>query len=249
MSKKISTSECINDFVKKHGKKYDYSLVEYENAKKKLKIICHLHGIFLTNRNAHLDGNGCPTCGKISMNRVTIAKQKSTIGLSGKSLFEEKYEKIHKTRKSKNLSYHFAGLKAIETKKSIIDKNNQSLLDLAIEKATHTKIKKGLWTHPDHVPVYEKYKRKIEYQTQISLREYGDLIGYDPSKRKIKLFHVDHKFSIINGFRNSIPSEKIGLICNLQFITCNENWTKNHNNSITSDELDLLINEFNNSIR
>lgn len=248
MSRKITTEQCKKDFIKKHGKKYDYSLIEYENAKKKMQIVCNFHGIFLMNRNGHLDGDGCPTCGKISMNRVTIAKQKSTIGLSGKTLFDEKYEKIHTTRKSKDRSYHFAGLKAIETKKSIIDEDNKSLLDLAIEKATQTKIKRGLWTHPDHVPVYEKYKRKIEYHTQISLKKYGHLIGYDPTKRKLKLFHVDHKFSIINGFRASIPPEKISHICNLQFITCNENWTKNHNNSITSDELDLLINEFNNTI-
>lgn len=248
MSKKINTLDCINDFVKKHGKKYDYSLIQYENAKKKMPVICSHHGVFFVNRNAHLDGNGCPTCGKISMNRVTIEKQKSTIGFSGKTLFEEKYEKIHKIRKSKDRSYHFAGLKAIETKKSIIYGNNKSLLDLAIQKATQTKIERGLWTHPDYVPVYEKYKRKIQYYTNISLKKYGILIGYDPKKRKLKLFHVDHKISIVNGFRNFIAPEKIGHICNLQFITCNENWTKNHNNSITSDELDSLINQFNNTI-
>lgn len=45
-----------------HGDKYDYSLVEYNNSKKKVKIICKYHGVFTQSPNTHLGGHGCPRC-------------------------------------------------------------------------------------------------------------------------------------------------------------------------------------------
>lgn len=41
---------------------YDYSLVNYVNAKYKVKIICPTHGIFEQTPNSHLSGKGCPIC-------------------------------------------------------------------------------------------------------------------------------------------------------------------------------------------
>ena len=50
------------DAQKIHGNKYDYSLVEYVTAYKKVKIVCHVHGEFNQNPTNHLSGQGCPTC-------------------------------------------------------------------------------------------------------------------------------------------------------------------------------------------
>jgi len=41
MSRKLSQKEILERFKKVHGDKYDYSLVEYVNAKTKIKIICN----------------------------------------------------------------------------------------------------------------------------------------------------------------------------------------------------------------
>ena len=58
-----------NDFIKKaliiHGDKYDYSKVEYNGAHNKIKIICPKHGEFLQAPNKHIQGQGCPECGKL----------------------------------------------------------------------------------------------------------------------------------------------------------------------------------------
>ena len=58
-----STTE---DFIKKankiHNNKYDYSLVDYKDAKTKVKIICKEHGIFEQSPNTHLRNHGCPKC-------------------------------------------------------------------------------------------------------------------------------------------------------------------------------------------
>jgi len=57
-----STEDFIKDAKKVHGNKYDYSLVEYKNSKKKVEIICPVHGSFFQIANAHLMGSGCSAC-------------------------------------------------------------------------------------------------------------------------------------------------------------------------------------------
>ena len=46
----------------KHGDKYDYSEVNYVNAKTIVSIICNKHGEFKQTPDSHLRGNGCPFC-------------------------------------------------------------------------------------------------------------------------------------------------------------------------------------------
>lgn len=48
-----------------HKNKYDYSLVNYTKANNYINIICPVHGIFQQTPNSHLNGTGCPKCGKI----------------------------------------------------------------------------------------------------------------------------------------------------------------------------------------
>lgn len=54
------------DFIKqaklKHGDKYDYSLTNYESGKKKVKIICPIHGVFEQTATDHFV-SGCLECG------------------------------------------------------------------------------------------------------------------------------------------------------------------------------------------
>ena len=56
-----------NKFIEKskeiHGDKYDYSNVHYTATRKKVKIICPIHGEFEQTPEHHLQGKGCPRCG------------------------------------------------------------------------------------------------------------------------------------------------------------------------------------------
>lgn len=56
------TEEAIQKFAQKHGNKFDYSKVEYINAKTKIIVVCKLHGDFLITPNNHLSGYGCNKC-------------------------------------------------------------------------------------------------------------------------------------------------------------------------------------------
>lgn len=62
MPKKVTTQEFIAKAELIHKDKYDYSLVDYVNAKTKVKIICPEHGVFKQLSNSHLAGHGCRVC-------------------------------------------------------------------------------------------------------------------------------------------------------------------------------------------
>ena len=57
-----TTEEFIEMSQKVHGDKYDYSQVKYEEGRKKVCIICPIHGEFWKTPNKHLLGQGCPIC-------------------------------------------------------------------------------------------------------------------------------------------------------------------------------------------
>lgn len=52
----------VQDSIKIHGEKYDYSQVDYQGGKKMVKLICPKHGEFFQTPNNHQRGNGCPNC-------------------------------------------------------------------------------------------------------------------------------------------------------------------------------------------
>lgn len=52
----------IKQANKKHGNKFDYSLVRYDNENDLIKIICPKHGVFEQNLRKHLRGDNCPKC-------------------------------------------------------------------------------------------------------------------------------------------------------------------------------------------
>jgi len=62
-TEKMTTQEFIEKAKHIHGSRYDYSLVEYDTTKDKVKIICNDCGrIFLQRPQDHLRAYGCPYC-------------------------------------------------------------------------------------------------------------------------------------------------------------------------------------------
>lgn len=73
ISKNKDNAKTSEEFIERaheiHGDKYDYSEVDYVNAKTKVRIICHEkdefgkeHGVFFQLPYSHLKGSGCPKC-------------------------------------------------------------------------------------------------------------------------------------------------------------------------------------------
>ena len=81
--------EFVADAKKVHGDKYDYSKVEYVNAKTKVRIICPEHGEFLITPDSHLQGRGCPICGQIhaSVDKVAELLKENGIKFAREKMF------------------------------------------------------------------------------------------------------------------------------------------------------------------
>lgn len=64
MAQRLTTEDFIEKARKIHGNKYDYSKVDYVNARSKVCIICPEHGEFWQLSKSHLEGKGCKECGR-----------------------------------------------------------------------------------------------------------------------------------------------------------------------------------------
>ena len=62
----MNTQLFIEKAKEMHGDKYDYSKVEYINAKTNVIIICKEHGECMQTPNNHLTGYGCKKCGRVN---------------------------------------------------------------------------------------------------------------------------------------------------------------------------------------
>ena len=89
---------------------------------------------------------------------------------------------------------------------------------------------------------YEIYSGKVWSETHKSVKQ---------NKKKIKniilrskKFHLDHKYSICNGFQNNVDPKIVGHWKNLEIIECKKNLKKFNRCSIS---LDKLLQEVNNT--
>lgn len=60
----MTTEQFVDKAKEVHGNTYGYALVQYSTAHTKVDIICSVHGSFSQKPNNHINGQGCPKCGK-----------------------------------------------------------------------------------------------------------------------------------------------------------------------------------------
>jgi hypothetical protein len=83
---KLTTEEFIQKSKEVHENRYDYSLTNYIGSRINVTIVCPEHGPFQQLPCNHLDGRGCPECGKILQKlKVTHTKED----------FEQKAIEVH----------------------------------------------------------------------------------------------------------------------------------------------------------
>jgi hypothetical protein len=91
MAKKYTTEEVINLFKEKHGNRYDYSMFVYPGRKNdKAIVICRKHGQFVTSKQHHLKGSGCPECAGVPRGGFKRKSQEEFI-----EELKKKYDKFY----------------------------------------------------------------------------------------------------------------------------------------------------------
>lgn len=84
---------------------------------------------------------------------------------------------------------------------------------------------------------FKKYNRLVTQETKKSYRLYKHIINplnYTLGRNK---YHLDHKFSILEGFKQNIDYKIIGSLYNLEVITEHDNCSKQSKCSITKEDL------------
>ena len=73
----VTTESFIAEAKEIYGDRYDYSKVDYKNRDYRVTVVCPIHGDFQVYAREHLDGKGCPKCGK---GEKFLAKLKEKFG-------------------------------------------------------------------------------------------------------------------------------------------------------------------------
>jgi hypothetical protein len=111
------------------------------------------------------------------------------------------------------------------------------LFERRMNKMRKTFEEKGMWTPLGDLEDYTRYRREVWYYT--NLNDLNSLENYD--KRGLAgnegAYHLDHRYSISEGFINNVPADLIGSIKNLEFKPWKENVVKQGSSEITLEEL------------
>lgn len=84
---------------------------------------------------------------------------------------------------------------------------------------------------------YMNYAKKVRSLTKTTYRRYKDIINPNNYKIGKYLYHIDHKYSILEGFKNGVPPEILSAKENLEPILGSKNCSKQSKCSITKNEL------------
>lgn len=124
--------------------------------------------------------------------------------------------------------------KAEETRKKKYNCNT-GWLPHAIE----TRIKNGSMIDPELKPLYDRYKQLVKKYTNRSIKKYHieNVEKRNNHALDINAYHLDHKFSIKDGFTNAVPAYIIGHVVNIRCIPNKENLMKQKKSSISIDQL------------
>ena len=111
MAKRKTTSQFIEDAIKVHGDRYDYSKVEYLGNNKDVIVICPMHGESKQRPANHLNNGGCFLCG---VEKSTKSKLRS------ENEFIKKCKKIY----GEDYDYSLVDYKTCKDKVKIICKTH-----------------------------------------------------------------------------------------------------------------------------
>jgi len=215
-----SLEQVISEFKSSHGEKYDYSEVEYISNNTKVKIICKKHGPFYQLPTDHRRGVGCSQC----------SRNKKLTQLE----FINKVNQIHGNK----YDFSKAVYKSSKEKVRVIcDKHGEFFTTpsglfggggckkCGYEQQVKTKIERNLISDPKLKDEFDIYRENVRKLSNDNYQKFY----YDINPNNLPRgndYHLDHKFSILDGFLSNKLPEEIAHPSNLQIISAKENQSK-----------------------
>lgn len=233
---KQSVRKTLEEFVsqckEKHGDTYDYSNSLYLGSYKKIGIQCRKHGEFWQWPNDHRHGIGCPMCGG--------NKRKTTEEFveQAKEIFPHfDYSKVEYKSALKHVIIICPTHGEFRQKPNGI-LNHVGCGKCSISRQQKTKILRGIIADPKNKTEYENYRRHVWRISNQQYKLYKDKINPNNIPRSL-FYHLDHKYSIQQGWQNKIAAEIIGGYKNLQIIEGKKNREKSNRCDISVNDINL----------
>lgn len=226
---RMSNSDFLNKLLTKWPNiPYGLSKIQYV-PKQKIELICEKHGSFFKWPSDVLNHSGCSKC-------VNQGFDKEYHMDTLKNMWPDYNFSKYTYTNAKNKSV------VICKKHGDFLSNPNSLktghgcpkcgLDVIMEK----RILSGRAKPITSLSEYLIYKRQVWKESNKNYRKFKDLYGDRNS-----LYHLDHIFSILDGFNNKIDPTIIGSAINLRIISGLSNRSKNSKSHISKQELFKLF--------
>jgi Zn finger protein HypA/HybF involved in hydrogenase expression len=180
-----TTKQFIKDAVAIHGEAYDYSLLEYIGTHTEVEILCkHHNSYFKQLPSNHLQGKGCPICGRL----LQLKSRKITT-----EEFIEKAVDVH----GKKYSYHLVNYVNATTKVKITCKAHNDSFEQTPNKHLMGRGCPKCKAHNSFIINNKPYDKFIEECKKIHGDKYDySLTNYINCKNKIDILCPIHlKFS------------------------------------------------------
>jgi len=207
-------SKCLNieDLKKKIliiAPGYKLISTKYINANSKLKFKCNRNHKFRMNWDSFSQGRRCPECyNELKfLNLEDLKKQVSKISYE---LLSTKYINNHTKLKFKCDKGHI-----FKMSWSGFQQGKRCL------ECFYKSLRKNYTV--EELNQLDKYRKNIINLSNINYRKYKNVINPNNLKRYGGKYHLDHIFSIMEGFRRDIPAKYISNPNNLQMLW----WKKN----------------------
>ena len=227
--------KLYNNFIIKsietHGDKYNYSKVFYTTNKTKVQIYCPLHEhTFWTEPKRHyIENKGCEYCSGYKSNTKLFIDD--CVKVHGGNY---NYEHVVYLNKHSKITIKCNICKSIFTQKAEAHRyhkqgcptcHKNKLYEISVKNKTDFQI----------------YKHIVEKMTEKTYRLNKSTINPNNYKRGHIEYHIDHKYSISEGFKNNIPPYIISSLGNLQLIRYDDNIRKSRSCSISIE--DIIVTE------
>jgi hypothetical protein len=231
--KRVYDIEKVDNIITAVG--YRLLSTDYHSyAKQKLEIECNIGHRYFSSLDNFIHGKRCPICANTrrstARKTITIDYVKNYVSKFGYTCISDKY--ILSNKKLDMLCQY-------GHKINITWNNFQSGYRCKLC-STHNRRKYSI----ENTSSYKYYKEYIDLETNKNYIIYYYTINPNKLPRTYTEYHLDHKYSIADGFRNSIDPNLIAHPVNLQMLYWKDNIAKHDKSCITLDKLHDLYYKF-----
>ena len=225
------TKKLTYRYVKEEIEKIGYTLLskKYKNCETKLEIMCNNKHRYLTSWHNFNSGKRCKKCWYVGLGD----RQRFNIKNVDKILNKEGYLLLSNYIKNNEKIILLCPNKHIWVTQFNTFYIQQSKCAICYKEKRKRKAK-----------TFKGYNTKVKYLSNQNFNKYYYLINPFNYKRG-NIYHLDHIYSIIDGFNNKVSIETISNPVNLRIIKANKNLKKNYKSEISLEMLYKLEKEFN----